>query len=88
MAAIVALAGALYLVWKNWDSIKANLVMLWNQIKIDISAIVLGLKQYIMGVFDTIGTYVGEKVDYLKQKAQEAIAFVRSIMDSYSQSSV
>lgn len=47
ITAIGLLAFALYEVWKNWDSIKANLVLLWNQLKIDISAIVDGLKEYI-----------------------------------------
>jgi hypothetical protein len=47
ITAIGLLAGALYLVWKNWDEIKANLVLIWNQLKIDISSIADTLREYV-----------------------------------------
>jgi hypothetical protein len=36
ITAIGLLAYALYEVWKNWDTIKANLILVWEQIKRDI----------------------------------------------------
>jgi len=88
ITAIGLLALALYEVWKNWDSIKGNLVALWAQLKADLSSIADGLKEYIFGIFTAIGTFVTEKIDYLKNKATEAANYLRSIMDSYAQSSV
>lgn len=88
ITAIGLLALALYEVWKNWDSIKGNLVALWAQLKADLSGIADGLKEYIFGIFTAIGTFVTEKIDYLKNKATEAANYLRSIMDSYAQSSV
>lgn len=38
--------------------------------------------------FTAISTFVTEKIDWMKQKAQEAADFLRSIMSSYEQSSV
>lgn len=88
ITALALLAGALYLVWKNWDTIKANLVLMWNQLKIDISSIVDWLRDYIFGIFTAIGSYVTEKIDFLKNKAAEAANFLRSILASYEQSKV
>mgnify|MGYP000075348030 CR=1 FL=1 len=88
ITAIGLLALALYEVWKNWDSIKANLVLLWNQLKIDIGTIVDALKEYIFSTFNVIGDFVTAKIDFLKEKARQAKEFVEAILDSYSRSSM
>jgi phage-related protein len=88
ITAIGLLALALYEVWKNWDSIKGNLVALWAQLKTDLSGIAEGLKEYIFGVFTSISAFVTEKIDYLKNKATEAANYLRNILSSYNQSGI
>lgn len=88
ITAIGLLALALYEVWKNWDSIKANLVLLWAQLKSDIGGIVDALKEYIFGAFNIIGDFVTQKIDFLKEKARQAKEFVEAILDAYQRSSV
>ena len=88
ITAIAALGIAAWTLYKNWDTVKANLVMVWEQLKIDLTAIADIIASYIMGVFDRLSAFVTEKIDWMANKAKEAKEFLASIMSSYEQSSV
>lgn len=86
--ALVALWAWLYLVYKNWDQVKTNLILVWRQIKEDLSAIISWLKDYIIEIFTSIWVYVEEKINFLKEKARQAAQFLQDILRAYEESKV
>lgn len=47
ITALGVLAYAVYQIYKNWDEIRPQLILVWNQIKADISSIVQGVKDAV-----------------------------------------
>lgn len=80
--AIIGLGTALYTVWKNWDAIRPTLLLVWEQIKKDVSAVVDSITNYIIGGFNTAVKKVEEAVNYLSRLAQKAKDFVWQVMSS------
>lgn len=54
ITAIAGLGVAMYMVWKNWDTVKTNLILVWAQIKRDVSSIVDGLVTWLVTTWDSM----------------------------------
>jgi len=54
ITAIAGLGLALYYAWKNWDEIKLNLVLVWQQIKRDVSSIVDSLVTWLTSTWENM----------------------------------
>ena len=78
ITAIAWLGIAMYMVWKNWDTVKTNLILVWAQIKRDVSSIVDGLVTWLVTTWDSMAKTAKEWawnmvqmfIDGLKEKVQ------------------
>jgi len=78
ITAIAGLGLALYYAWKNWDEIKLNLVLVWQQIKRDVSSIVDSLVTWLTSTWENMSKTAKEWawnmvqmfIDGLKEKVQ------------------
>jgi hypothetical protein len=86
IALLTTLAFAVYEVWKNWDTIRPTLLLVWEQIKKDISAIIDFITGYIIDWFNTAQKKVEDAVNYLSRLAQKARDIVWQVTSSVGNS--
>ena len=82
LTALTALWLAAYTIYTNWDAIRPQLAMVWNQIKIDIATAVDGAKMAVFGAFDAIMTKVTSVTDWMGAKVGVVLDYARRIRDA------
>lgn len=60
------LAGAGYLVYKNWDSLKAYAVQVWNNIKETVSKAWEGIKSFVTPIVESISSAISTAWNFIK----------------------
>lgn len=84
--AMIAIAGAAYLIYKNWDKVGPFFVSLWNRIKAAFSSAVGALQPQIdrmKAVFDALRVTVGAMVTAAFEKLKAAFASVSGTISAH-----
>ena len=84
--AMIAIAGAAYLIYKNWDKVGPFFVSLWNRIKAAFSSAVGALQPQIdrmKAVFDVLRVTVGAMVTAAFEKLKAAFASVSGTISAH-----
>jgi hypothetical protein len=89
IALVVLLIAIAVLLWQNWDTVKAKLLIAWNQIKAGLYA---GWLWMVANVFKPIGDFftktipgwVGQGVAYVKAKWNSLVSFFKGIPGAIS----
>ena len=80
--AITALIAIIVLCVKHWDEIKEVVIKVWNTIKETITNVTEAIKQIISNVFQTIHTFITDKVNAIKTTVSTAFTNIKdSITD-------
>lgn len=84
--AMIAIAGAAYLIYKNWDKVGPFFMSLWNRIKAAFSSAVGALQPQIdrmKAVFDVLRVTVGAMVTAAFEKLKAAFASVSGTISAH-----
>ncbi|MDU2407128.1 MAG: phage tail tape measure protein [Acinetobacter junii] len=65
-AVVAVVAGAAYLIYKNWEPIKAFFADLWSSVKTTLSSAWDGIKSTLSGVWEGIKGVFGAGLNYIK----------------------
>lgn len=76
------LTKAFYDIWKNWATVKPQIIADWESFKTAILAIVNAIVGFVTDKFDAMMRKVDEAINYLANKARQAKEYVSGILSS------
>lgn len=76
------LTKAFYDIWKNWATVKPQIIADWESFKTNILSIVWAIVGFVTDKFDAMMRKVDEAINYLANKARQAKEYVSGILSS------